>query len=117
MNNKGADQPAHTRRLISAFAILILESIISNFATGEISIFQLVFVDEETGLSLAVLETPKTGFLKTRPMYDEIPHIFLIYHNNTIIFPVPNHFYFKADSKFCSEEMIWFYNHKALSFP
>ena len=28
-NNKGADQPAHPRRLISAFVILFLESIIS----------------------------------------------------------------------------------------
>ena len=38
-NNKGADQPAHPRNLISAFVIRLLESIISRLATGEISIF------------------------------------------------------------------------------
>ena len=38
-SNKGADQPAHPRRLISTFAFRFLESIISKLATGEISIF------------------------------------------------------------------------------
>ena len=38
-NNKGADQPAHPRSLISAFVIRLLESIISKLAKGEISIF------------------------------------------------------------------------------
>ena len=38
-NSKGADQPAHPRRLFSAFAICFLESILSKLA-------------EETGLSL-----------------------------------------------------------------
>ena len=38
-NNKGADQPAHTRRLISAFVIRLLEGIISKLASSEISIF------------------------------------------------------------------------------
>ena len=38
-NNKGADQPAHPRSLISAFVTSLLESIISKLATGEISIF------------------------------------------------------------------------------
>ena len=37
--NKGADQPAHTRRLISAFVIRFLESIISKLPPQEISIF------------------------------------------------------------------------------
>ena len=45
-----------------------MESIICKLATGEISIFQLVSVAEETGLKLALSETPKTGFLTTRPM-------------------------------------------------
>ena len=66
-NNTGADQPAHPRSLISAFAIRLLESIISRLATGNISIFKLVSIDEGTGLSLALLETPKTGFVATRP--------------------------------------------------
>ena len=34
-----------------------------------ISIFQLVPVAEETDLKLALSETPKTGFLATRPNY------------------------------------------------
>ena len=38
-NNKGADQPAHPLRLISAFVIRFLESIICKLNTGEISIF------------------------------------------------------------------------------
>ena len=37
--NTGADQPAHSRSLISAFFICFLESIICKLATGEISIF------------------------------------------------------------------------------
>ena len=67
MNNKGADQPAHPRSLISAFVIRLLKSIISRLDTREISIFQLVSVVEQTGLHLALLETPKTGFVATRP--------------------------------------------------
>ena len=57
-NNKGADQPAHPRSLISAFVIRFSESSISKLATGEISIFLLVSVAEETGLSLVLSETP-----------------------------------------------------------
>ena len=46
-----------------------LESIISRLATSEISIFLLVSVTEETGLSLALSETPKTGFVASRPKF------------------------------------------------
>ena len=38
-NNKGADQPAHPRSLISAFVIRVSERTISKLATSEISIF------------------------------------------------------------------------------
>ena len=38
-NNKGTDQPAHPRSLISAFVIRFLESIIFRLATSEISNF------------------------------------------------------------------------------
>ena len=38
-NNKVADQPVHPRRLISAFVIPFLESIISKVATHEIKNF------------------------------------------------------------------------------
>ena len=67
-NNKGADQPAHPRSLISAFVIHLLESIISTLATNKLSFFYLVSVAEQGGLSLAFSETPKTGFLATRPI-------------------------------------------------
>ena len=39
VNNKGADQHAHPRSLISDFVIRLLESIISRHATGEVLIF------------------------------------------------------------------------------
>ena len=68
-NNKGADQPAQSRSLISAFVIRFLESTILKLATSEISFFKLVSVADETGLSLALSETPNTGFLETRPKY------------------------------------------------
>ena len=71
-NNKGADQPAHTRSLISAFAIRLLESIISKLATSEFSIFYIVSVAEQAGLNLTLPETPKTGFVATRPIIDLI---------------------------------------------
>ena len=67
-NDNGADQPAHPRRLISAFVIRLSESIISRLATSEISIFQIVSIAEETGLKLALSETQKTGFLTTWPV-------------------------------------------------
>ena len=38
-NNKGPDQPAHLRSLISAFVICLLESFISRHAMSVISIF------------------------------------------------------------------------------
>ena len=66
MINKGADQQMHS--LISAFVIRLLESIISKLATSKISIFKLVSVAEETGLSLALSETSKTGFVASRPI-------------------------------------------------
>ena len=46
MNNTGADQSVHPCRLISAYVIRCLESFISILASGEISIFYLVYVAE-----------------------------------------------------------------------
>ena len=66
-NYKGTDQPAHPRRLISAFIIRFLKSTICKLAIDEFSNFSLVSVVEETGLSLALSDTPKTGFVATRP--------------------------------------------------
>ena len=56
-NNTGTDQPAHLCSLISAFVIRFLESTICKLATGEISIFYIVSVAEETVLKLALSET------------------------------------------------------------
>ena len=67
-NNKGEDQPAHSRSLISAFVIRLLESIISKLAASEILIFLLVSVAEQAGLNLTFSENPKTGFLATMPI-------------------------------------------------
>ena len=67
VNNKGADQPAHPCSLISAFLICLLESIISIICTSRISLFYLVSVTEQAGLSLALRETPKTDFVAARP--------------------------------------------------
>ena len=67
-NNTGADQPAHPRSLISAFLIRFFERTICKLATGEISIFWIVSVAEETGLKLGLSETPKTGCVASRPI-------------------------------------------------
>ena len=67
-NNTAADQPAHSRSLISAFVICVLERTISKLATSEISIVSLVSVSEETGLSLGLSKTLKTGFVRTKPI-------------------------------------------------
>ena len=51
-NNTGADQPAHSCSLISAFVVHVLESTISKLPTSEISFFELVSVAEQAGLNL-----------------------------------------------------------------
>ena len=68
VNNKGADQPAHSCRLISAFIIHFLKSFIPELVTGEISVFYLFTLAEETGSSLTLSETPRTGFVASRPI-------------------------------------------------
>ena len=60
--NTGVDQPAHPHSLISAFVIGFVESIICELATGEISIFWLVLVEEETCLKL-LCRKPRTPVL------------------------------------------------------
>ena len=59
-NSKGADR----RGPICAFVICLLESIISEFASSEILIFQLVTVAEQADLNLN-----KTLFVASRPIY------------------------------------------------
>ena len=62
MNNKGTDQHAGPRSLISAFDFQLFKSIISRLAMIKISIFQLISVAEQIGLDLTLVESPKTGF-------------------------------------------------------
>ena len=50
---------------------LLMENIISRLTTSEISIYWLVSVAEETGLSLALSKIPKTGFVASRPINKE----------------------------------------------
>ena len=64
-NNKGADQPAHLRSLISTFIVCCMDTTIPLVSTSEISNLYLASVAEEAGLSLPWLQTRKTGFLMT----------------------------------------------------
>ena len=61
-NNKGADQPAHPRRLISAFVVRCLDSIISLDSIAEILRLYLASMAAQAGLSLAWSETPEDTF-------------------------------------------------------
>ena len=67
VNNKGADQPAHPRSLISAFVVRCLDSIIPRVSISEISRLCLASVaaqaglsPAQAGLSLTWLQPPKT---------------------------------------------------------
>ena len=62
MTNKGADQPAHPRSLISAFVICLLESILYNPSKSEISIFLLVSVAEQAGFGYDLITNPEYRF-------------------------------------------------------
>ena len=78
VTNKGADQPAHSRSLISAFVVHCLDSIIPLVFISEISSLYLASVAEQTGLSLTWSQTAKTGFLVT----------WLILYQTTTVFKV-----------------------------
>ena len=65
-NNKGADQPAHPRSLISVFVVRCLDSIIPLVSISEILNLYLASEAEQPGLSLTQSQAPKTGFLVTR---------------------------------------------------
>ena len=68
-NKKGADQLAHPRSLISAFAIHKLNSIVSKLAPSEISLFYLISVAEGAGFGRILSETLKTGFVASMLIY------------------------------------------------
>ena len=71
-NNKCADQLAHPRSLISAFAIHLLNSIILKHAPIEISLFYLVSVAEKAGFGMILSETLKTGFVASMHIYNHV---------------------------------------------
>ena len=61
-NNKGADQTAHPRSLISAFVVHCLDSIMTFVSVNKISSLMLASVAEQAGLSLTWSETPEDTF-------------------------------------------------------
>ena len=61
-NNKGADQPAHPRSLISTFVVRCLDSMICILALSKVSRFLLVSVAEQAGLNLTWLKIPEDTF-------------------------------------------------------
>ena len=65
-NNKGADQPALPRSLISTFIVRCLDSIIPLISITKISSLYLASVAAQAGWSLTWSQIPKTGFLVTR---------------------------------------------------
>ena len=68
-NNKGADQLAHPRSLISSFAIHKLNRIVFKLALSEISLFYLVSVAEKASFGMILSETLKTGFVSLMLIY------------------------------------------------
>ena len=61
-NNKGADQPAHPRSLISAFVVRCQDRMIPLVYISEIPRFWLVSVAEQVSLCLACSETSEDTF-------------------------------------------------------
>ena len=66
-NNKGADQPAHPRSLISAFVDRYLDSVMALVSVTKMSSLMLASVAEQASLTWS--ETQKTRFLVMRLMY------------------------------------------------
>ena len=61
-NNKGADQPAHPRSLISTFVVLCLDSTTPLIVIFKISRLQLAYVAEQAGLNLTWSKSPDDMF-------------------------------------------------------
>ena len=81
-NNKGVVQPTHPRRLISAFVVRCLDSIIS---IAEISRLQIASVAAQTGLCLAWSETPEDTFCcVVADLFSHLSHFtlyFFLFHS------------------------------------
>ena len=107
-NNKRADQPAHSRSLISAFVVHCLDSI-PLVSISELSSLHLVSVAAQTGLSLNWSETPKTGFLVTKIIFEFCKYEarrFDLEVEGCILFDFKKHL--KKDLHiFCCFSLIW----------
>ena len=78
-NNKGADQPAHPRSLISTFVVRCLDSVMSLVSVTKISSLMLASVAEQVGLSLTWSETPKDTFFHDKAqLVSKLQHFFYI---------------------------------------
>ena len=73
-NIKGADQPAHSRSLVSAFVFRYLDRIQTLFGTCKVSPFWLVSVAVQAGVSLSWIQSLKKAFL--RPIAYEVQGFF-----------------------------------------
>ena len=62
--NKGADQPAHPRSLISAFVVRCLDNVTSLDSIAEISRLLLASVAAQASLCLAWSESPEDTFCR-----------------------------------------------------
>ena len=69
-NNKGADQPAHPRSLISAFVVRCLDSVMPLVSVANISSLMLASVAEQASLSLTWSETPEDTFSRDEAHLD-----------------------------------------------
>ena len=78
-NNKGADQPAHPRSLISAFVVRWLDSAMSLVSVTKIASLMLARVAELAGLSLTRSQTPEDTF-----SHDEA-HMSFGYHSDVTV--------------------------------
>ena len=61
-NNKGADQPAHLRSLISTFVVCCLDMICIHVVALSNITFYLASVAEQGGLNLTLLKIPEDTF-------------------------------------------------------
>ena len=61
-NNKGADQPAHPRSLISALVFRCLDSVMSLVSVTKISSLMLASVAEQASWSMTWLGTHEDAF-------------------------------------------------------
>ena len=62
VNNKGTDQPAHPRSLISAFVVHCPDRVMTLISVTKISSLMLDSVTEQAGLNLTWLETLEHTF-------------------------------------------------------